>query len=276
MSNRTPDKTAFYGTLILICVPSVLFFVFICPHLIERMTVLVIVVPLYVCIGCLVVLILASEIDPGVIPRGPNMTDPPPDPLPKQVVTINGRPVQMRWCTTCNILRPPRASHCSDCDRCVLNFDHHCPWVGNCVGKRNYRFFILFLLSTTFLIAYFFCFSVLRIAWLIQAGSSFLDAILESPIAMILILFTFFLFWSVGGLTAYHHYLVCYGITTHEEMKESFGDHGSPYSEGFFWNFVNLCFPPWWPSYVDKSKDSRNDEKRSEIEDDERSLLDRV
>jgi len=275
MSGRSPDKSAFYGTLILICVPSVLFFVFICPHLIERLTALVVVVPVYVCIGNIAVLIVTSEIDPGVIPRGPTSTEPPPDPLPKEVVNIKGRAVQMRWCTTCNILRPPRASHCSDCDRCVKNFDHHCPWVGNCVGQRNYRFFILFLLSTTFLIAYFFAFCVVRIVWLVQAGNTFIEAILESPIALVLILFTFFLFWSVGGLAAYHHYLICIGLTTHEEMKDSFGELGSPYSEGCVWNLVSTYYPPGWPSHMKKKKDPSRLMK-GESGDDEDSLLDNV
>ena len=50
-----------------------------------------------------------------------------------------------RKCETCQIMRPPGASHCSECDNCVLGFDHHCLFISNCVGKRNHKYFVLFL-----------------------------------------------------------------------------------------------------------------------------------
>ena len=91
-------------------------------------------------------MILSYITEPGIIPKNH------PDFLKLRVKTedenikkITPRIFTERKCSTCNIFRPPKASHCSICDNCVMDFDHHCDFVSNCIGKRNHKYFYLFL-----------------------------------------------------------------------------------------------------------------------------------
>ena len=55
---------------------------------------------------------------------------------------------KLSYCSTCDIVRPPRSFHCNQCGVCIENHDHHCPWVGTCIGYRNLKYFIGFLFWT--------------------------------------------------------------------------------------------------------------------------------
>ncbi|XP_012257947.2 palmitoyltransferase ZDHHC3-A [Athalia rosae] len=57
-------------------------------------------------------------------------------------------------CTRCETYRPPRAHHCRICKRCIRRMDHHCPWINNCVGERNQKYFIQFLVYVGILAFY--------------------------------------------------------------------------------------------------------------------------
>eukprot|EP01062_Namystynia_karyoxenos_P008422 TRINITY_DN12961_c0_g1_i1.p1 TRINITY_DN12961_c0_g1~~TRINITY_DN12961_c0_g1_i1.p1 ORF type:complete len:532 (+),score=90.76 TRINITY_DN12961_c0_g1_i1:100-1596(+) len=45
-------------------------------------------------------------------------------------------------CVPCATYKPERAHHCRKCGVCVLRFDHHCPWIAQCVGFRNHKVFL--------------------------------------------------------------------------------------------------------------------------------------
>lgn len=51
-------------------------------------------------------------------------------------------------CPECVTKRPPRSRHCQCCNKCVEKFDHHCPWINNCIGARNLGIFYCFLVIT--------------------------------------------------------------------------------------------------------------------------------
>jgi palmitoyltransferase ZDHHC9/14/18 len=140
-----PNSSIFYLTVVLITGTCGLFFAFDCPFFAERITLGIPIIGgiLYVFTMCS--LLRTSFSDPGIIPRAsqdeaayiekqievPNSLNSPtyrPPPRTKEVF-VRGQTVKLKYCFTCKIFRPPRASHCSLCDNCVDRFDHHCPWV---------------------------------------------------------------------------------------------------------------------------------------------------
>ncbi|KAM5550551.1 putative protein S-acyltransferase 1 [Rosa sericea] len=162
-------------------------------------------------------------------------------------VPVNGHTVKVKFCDTCLLYRPPRASHCSICNNCVQKFDHHCPWVGQCIGLRNYPFFILFISSSTLLCIYVFVFSWIN---LLQKGGNLWRAMSHDVVSVILIVYCFIAVWFVGGLTVFHVYLICTNQTTYENFRYRYDKNENPYTKGILGNLKEVFCSRIPPSMV--------------------------
>ncbi|XP_051922812.1 palmitoyltransferase ZDHHC18a [Hippocampus zosterae] len=259
-------------TLGLIVVTCGLFFAFDCPFLVEHLTVFIPVIGGVLFVFVVISLLRTSFTDPGILPRatldeaadiekqidtsGSSSYRPPPR---TKEILINQQVVKLKYCFTCKMFRPPRTSHCSLCDNCVERFDHHCPWVGNCVGKRNYRFFYSFIISLSFLTSFIFGCVIAHITLRSQSGKSLIQAIQESPASVVELVICFFSIWSILGLSGFHTYLVASNLTTNEDIKGSWSskrgaeESGNPYTYNSI--LANCCVTlcgPMPPSLIDR------------------------
>jgi len=123
-----------------------------------------------------------------------------------------------KWCRICWKPKPERAHHCSQCGRCILKMDHHCPWMGaKCIGFRTYPSFLHFLASITLLAAYV---AFVSIRGLVFAFSHPLSIKEITPVHMLLLSFTGCLFALImGTFLGYHIYLVLTNQTTLEHIS---------------------------------------------------------
>ncbi|CAI9734555.1 probable palmitoyltransferase ZDHHC8 isoform X2 [Octopus vulgaris] len=231
----------------LLLVATGLFFIFIVPDHLEKYHM---AIPIYQGILSLFVVAnfaLATFMDPGVYPKAHEDEFRDDDfraPLYKNV-EIKGITMRMKWCTTCQFYRPPRCSHCSVCNNCIETFDHHCPWVNNCIGRRNYRYFFLFLISLTIHKISIFSLCLLYVLdhkkELAQAGSI---------VAFIVMVIIGILIIPVAGLTGFHTVLVARGRTTNEQVTGKFRGSQNPFTRGCCKNCKYALCGPQWPRLV--------------------------
>ena len=55
-------------------------------------------------------------------------------------------PSQLVYCQLCRTHRHVKSYHCGKCNRCTEGFDHHCAFLGTCIGRRNYEMFMTILI----------------------------------------------------------------------------------------------------------------------------------
>ncbi|KAL0905421.1 hypothetical protein M5K25_023841 [Dendrobium thyrsiflorum] len=258
-----PDVRSMVLTIFLIIVPVLLFVVFVSQRLVNEfqhhLGELIVGIAVGFAFYVIFLLFLTSGRDPGIIPRNPHPPEPEDDQIsnlswtgshggpssvpPFKDVIVNGVLVRVKYCQTCMLYRPPRCSHCSICNNCIERFDHHCPWVGQCIGKRNYRFFFMFVSSTTLLCFYvltFCCVSLKKI--MLAYECNLWEALMKSPVSGILLIYTFVVVWFVGGLTGFHMYLICTNQTTYENFRYRYDGKMNPYNRGCAQNFKEVFF----------------------------------
>lgn len=126
----------------------------------------------------------------------------------------------VRYCQKCQTRKPDRAHHCSTCKRCVLKMDHHCPWLATCLGLRNYKAFVLFLIYTT--VFCWICFAV-TMGWLwdqIFTDGQYTENLM--PINYVLLAVVSGIFGLVlTGFTGWHIYLTLRNQTTIERLEKT-------------------------------------------------------
>ncbi|KAJ2004482.1 Palmitoyltransferase [Coemansia thaxteri] len=163
---------------------------------------------------------LAATVSPGHVPIG---WEPPLNGA--NVYELKRDTLKPRFCRICKGYKPPRTHHCSDCDRCVLKMDHHCPWTNNCVGFNNQAHFLRFVYMVDITCAMSATIHALRLHELVvdafngtyyvrqptQVEVVFL--IINLSLSLLVLLF-------VGILSGYHVYLVSANTTTIESREK--------------------------------------------------------
>ncbi|XP_053416622.1 palmitoyltransferase ZDHHC12 isoform X3 [Nycticebus coucang] len=158
--------------------------------------------------GSLLLYLAVSLMDPGYVNVQPQ---PQEDPKEEQMAMVP-QAIPLRRCRYCLVLQPLRARHCRECRRCVRRYDHHCPWMENCVGERNHPLFVVYLALQLVVLLWglYLAWSGLRFfqpwgLWLRSSGLLFITFLLLSLFALV-----------AGLLLASHLYLAASNTTTWE------------------------------------------------------------
>ncbi|SGZ46432.1 CIC11C00000002289 [Sungouiella intermedia] len=222
------------GVIMVIVASGVLFWIFEASWLWHHINASPVIIYTYLWLLSFLFFVKAACSDPGIVPRNLHLpynmdqmgTYKPPDEyfnvvsLPYTSNTTFG--VSVKYCPTCHIWRLPRMSHCGICNVCVSNHDHHCKFLSNCVGLRNYRHFLWFLLVSVLACV---CQAVLCFVHLFHyrthysSLSTFSQSASRYPVALLLAIIAILGFVYPFLLLGLHVYLTAYNCTTREYLN---------------------------------------------------------
>ncbi len=162
----------------------------------------------------------------------------------------SGTIVYESHCTTCRIIRPLRAKHCNACKRCVLKFDHHCPFLDQDIALGNYHNFLLFIVGQFVLIGNFIghvWYYLMTFKYEDGTSVPFSVVFNMQPIVTVLMIHYAIYILLPIGLMIQHFTLVVQNLTTNEEINRRYpyfwlkGTFFNPFSEGK-WNNILYSF----------------------------------
>ena len=256
---------SFRPTLLTACamtIPTILFLSFNSQYMKNELSVVIPFLIVFIYIITLIYLLVGSFSDPGIIRRFNfnNINDYNFKYLTRKEAKLFhlGYIINYKYCNTCGIIRPNRSTHCSDCNNCVERLDHHCPWMGNCAGKRNYIYFFIFLTLLNILSILIIIFCIIHIIKRIKELSDINDdlshdkkikgikvySFCEVVMSLYLIIYCFLTMCFITGLLYYHIKLIINNITTKEELRKIFNNsQGNIYTRSFWKNVKNVLNP---------------------------------
>eukprot|EP01087_Luapelamoeba_hula_P018864 TRINITY_DN6149_c2_g1_i1.p1 TRINITY_DN6149_c2_g1~~TRINITY_DN6149_c2_g1_i1.p1 ORF type:complete len:514 (-),score=90.52 TRINITY_DN6149_c2_g1_i1:89-1630(-) len=278
-----PDKRYFFIALAFITLPALFFCGLIWPVLFWKLEPYVSVplaVMYFLVLFCMYgFMFLTRYRDPGIVPRSPPLEYDAENPWdyelkkPAEFRKVNlygDTKFRVKFCETCNVYRPPRCTHCAVCNNCVERFDHHCPWVGNCIGRRNYQTFIAFvwsvILGTVYIAMMCVAYFVLIILEGIRIRGSgvgvFLYILGYGIWPVLLFVYCVVAIGFVGFLGSFHCSLLFKNQTTNEKLKGLYNKKPNPFSYGPLVNYLRILFPPMYPSYHELRAIANEEETR--------------
>eukprot|EP01083_Nonionella_stella_P058986 154406_1 len=233
-----PHQYWFSFTLFLLVVNSALFIYFTALRIHLALVIFLTVIST----GTAILLLVTTFTEPGIIPRAPKGTFCPQNENPylnAPKIEVEGRLFALSYCSTCHIYRPPRTKHCRVCDNCVEEFDHHCQFVANDIGRRNYRYFFGFVFLCGLVVFTIFVASlgILIYDWVTDGFFELLTV--DNIVSMYLVVVSV-MCSGVIMLCRFHCYLLSRGTTTNEYIKGYFGNRAPQDKPSLFMNLFAL------------------------------------